>query len=136
MVFFFSWIWSLLLLLKMKRQMCSKNEMKSAQRKDKFFRKRSKLFWWFEETSNSTLCLKDYSTRVQFFHRRVTRKSRYQIPPHVTLNNLIPFDKTKYLKGGVSLVHCKGNDCIVLVFYFNGFYENYKRFLSKNKYFR
>ena len=115
---------------------CLKWKDKSAQRKDKFFRKRSKLFWWFEETSNSTLCLKDYSTRVQFFHRRVTRKSRYQIPPHVTLNNLIPFDKTKYLKGGVSLVHCKGNDCIVLVFYFNGFYENHKRLLSKNKYFR
>ena len=43
------------------------------------------------------------------FCRRMTRKkSKYQITQHITLNNLIPIDKRDYLKGNISLVHCRG----------------------------
>ena len=59
------------------------------------------------------------------------RKKSCLLPPDVTLNNLIPADKKKHFKGEISLVHCRGHNCIMLVFYFEGFYNNDISLLSK-----
>ena len=63
------------------------------------------------------------------------RKKSYTLPPHITLNNLILADKRKHLKGEINLVYCRGHDCIMLVFYFEGFYNNHVRFLSKEHFY-
>ena len=62
-------------------------------------------------------------------------KSRYSIPSHITLNNQILLEKRDYLKGTIYIGHCRGHDCIIL-FVFEGFYDNHRRLLSKNYYFR
>ena len=76
-----------------------------------------------------------FSTVVRFwqiFRRKCCRKkSSYSVLLHVTLNNLIEADKRKHLRGEISLVHCRGHDCILLLFYFDGFYDNHRRLLSK-----
>ena len=64
------------------------------------------------------------------------KKSRYSIPSHITLNNQIPLEKSDYLKRTIHICHCRGHDCIILIFIFEGFYENHRRLLSKNYYFR
>ena len=46
------------------------------------------------------------------------------------------FSKKDYLRGTISIGHCRGHDCIILIFDFDGFYENHRRLLSKNYYFR
>ena len=80
-----------------------------------------------------------FSTMVRLWailRRKFRKKKPYSIPSYVTVNNLIPTDKRKYLKGRINLGHCIGHDCIMLVFNFDGFYENHRRMLSENFYFR
>lgn len=72
----------------------------------------------------------------QIFRRKFCRKNAYSILTDVILSNLIPVDKRNYLTGTISLVHCKGHDCIMLVFDSDGFYENHRQLLSENFYFR
>ena len=68
--------------------------------------------------------------------RRLRKKtSSYRIPLHITLNNFMPTDKKGHVKGTISLCHCRGHDCIMLVFCFEGFYDTHVRLLSKNYYF-
>ena len=64
-------------------------------------------------------------------HRIFGKKTSYSLPPHVTLNNLIPADKKRHLKGEINLVYCRGHDCTMLVFYFEGFYDKRIILLSK-----
>ena len=72
-----------------------------------------------------------------FFSRRLTRKkSRYCLPSHITLKNCMPIEKRSQLKGTIIISHCRGHDCIILIFCFEGFYDNHRRLLSKNYYFR
>ena len=55
-----------------------------------------------------------FSTMVrlwQIFHRKYCTKKPHSIPSHITFNNLIPVDKRDYLKGTISLGHCRGHDC-------------------------
>ena len=59
------------------------------------------------------------------------RRKSCSLPPHVTLNSLIAAGKRKHLKGEINLVHSRGHDCIMLVFYFERFYGNHVRLLSK-----
>ena len=73
------------------------------------------------------------------FSRKFCKKKPYSIPSHITFYNLIPVDKTeylKYLKGTISLGHCRGHNYIILVFYFDGFYDNYQHLFSKKKKFQ
>ena len=67
----------------------------------------------------------------RIFSRKFCKKKPYSIPPHITLNNLIPVDKREYLKGTISLGHCRGHNCIILVFYFDGFYDNHRQLFFK-----
>ena len=69
--------------------------------------------------------------------RRIFRKKRstYQIPLHITFKNSMPTNKKSHVKGTISLCHCRGHDCIMLVFCFEGFYDTHVRLLSKNYYF-
>ena len=60
----------------------------------------------------------------------------YSITLHVTFNNSIKANERKHLRRQISLVHCRGHDCIMLLFYFDGFYDNHRWLLSKNFYFR
>ena len=46
----------------------------------------------------------------------------------------MPIEKRSHLKGAIIIGHCRGHDCIILIFCFEGFYDNHRR-LSKN-YFR
>ena len=48
----------------------------------------------------------------QIFSGKFRKKKPYSIPSHITLNNLIPVDKREYLKGTISLEHCRGHNCI------------------------
>ena len=66
----------------------------------------------------------------QFFSRTFCNKKPYSIPSHITLSNLIPVDKREYLKGTISLGHCRGHNCIISVLYFDGFYDNHRRLFS------
>ena len=66
-------------------------------------------------------------------HRRfLNKKSTYSIPSHITLNNCITFEKKGYLKETISIGHCRVHGCIILIFDFEGFYENHRRLLSEN----
>ena len=48
------------------------------------------------------------------------KKSTYQIPLLITLNNLMPTYKKSHVKGTISLCYCRGHNCIMLVFCFEG----------------
>ena len=48
----------------------------------------------------------------------------------------MPIEKRSQLKGTIIISHCRGHDCIILIFCFEGFYDNHRRLLSKNYYFR
>ena len=41
----------------------------------------------------------------------------------MTLINNLPEGKNKYENGSISLCHCRGHDCIIIVLYFDGFVE-------------
>ena len=42
---------------------------------------------------------------------------------YVTLVNNLPEGKKRYVNGSVSLCHCRGHNCIIIVFYLDGFFE-------------
>ena len=67
-------------------------------------------------------CLRSILRRV--FGRK---KNSYSLPPHATLNNSILADKRKHFKGEINLVYCRGHNSIMLLFYFEGFYDNHAR---------
>ena len=46
----------------------------------------------------------------RIFSRKFCKKKPYSIPLHITLNNLIPVDEREYLKGSISLGHCRGRN--------------------------
>ena len=46
----------------------------------------------------------------RIFSRKFCKKKPYSIPLQITLNNLIPVDEREYLKGSVSLGHCRGHN--------------------------
>ena len=56
-------------------------------------------------------------------------------PSYVTIKNELPKNKKKYLRGTISLCYCKGHDCIIAVFYFDGFYETNIGLYWKNYWF-
>ena len=69
--------------------------------------------------------------------RRLRKQNpTYQVPLHVTLNNLMSVDKRSHVKGTISLCHCRGHDCIMLVLSFDGFYDMHVRLFPENYYFR
>lgn len=72
--------------------------------------------------------------KLRYFLRFYRKRSKKQkCPSYITINNLLPEKKRKYLSGTISLCHCRGHDCIRLVFYFDGFYET-DRLFSENYY--
>ena len=48
----------------------------------------------------------------------------------------MPVDKRSHVKGTISLCHCRGHDCIMLVLSFDGFYDMHVRLFPENYYFR
>ena len=42
---------------------------------------------------------------------------------HVALKNDLPEDKKIYFQGTISLCHCRGHNCLIVHFCFDGFYE-------------
>ena len=42
---------------------------------------------------------------------------------HVALKNDLPEGKKIYFQGTISLCHCRGHDCLIVHFCFDGFYE-------------
>ena len=70
------------------------------------------------------------------FRRVFKKKSSYFPPEHIRLINLVDSSKTRDLKGKMYLVHCRGHDCILPIFYFKHFYDNHIQLLSKNYFFR
>ena len=64
--------------------------------------------------------------KPRYFSRYILNKPRkHELPSSVILKNHLPLDKKKkkYIKGTISLCHCRGHDCLVVRFYFDGFYE-------------
>ena len=62
--------------------------------------------------------------KLCYFLKFLINKFRDQkCPPYITLINNLPEDKQKYINGSISICHCKGRDCIILIFYFERFYE-------------
>ena len=49
---------------------------------------------------------------------------------------LIPHEKRDYVRGTIKIGHWRGHDCSILIFIFEGFYEDHSRLLSENYYFR
>ena len=66
----------------------------------------------------------------KIFHRAFMKKrSRYFLPSHIALNNCILHEKRDYVRGTISIGHCRGHDSITLIFIFEGFYEDHSRLL-------
>ena len=63
------------------------------------------------------------------------RKPGCQFSGNVNAIDLLN-EKRKYLKEEIKVGHSKGHDSIILFFDFEGFYENHRRLLPKNFYFR
>ena len=68
---------------------------------------------------------------LRFF---IKRSNKQKCPSYITIKNFLPKKKNKYLSGTISLCHCRGHDCIRLMFYFDGFYEMDRRLFSENYY--
>ena len=72
----------------------------------------------------------------RIFHTAFMKKnSRYYLPSHITLNNCIPHETRDYVRGKINIGHRRGHNCIIL-FIFEEFYEEHRRLLSENYYFR
>ena len=69
-----------------------------------------------------------------FFKFLINRFKEQRCPSHITLRNDLPEDKKKYFNGSISLCHCRGHDCIIVVTYFYGFYEADRRLYSNAVY--
>ena len=66
--------------------------------------------------------------KLRYFLRfLINRFKEQKCPPNITLINNLLEDKKKYINGSISICHCKGHDCIILVFNFDGFYETDRR---------
>ena len=73
--------------------------------------------------------------KLRYFLRYAINKSKKQeCPSYVTLINNLPEGTMKYINGSISLCQCKGNDCIVAVIYFKGYYKSHRRLFSKYNY--
>ena len=73
----------------------------------------------------------------RIFHRAFMKKnSRYYLPSHITLSICIPHETRDYVKGKINIGHCRGHNCVILIFIFEEFYEDHRRLLSENYYFR
>ena len=107
-------------------------------KKEFVFQKKMKVIFmnWKNFWLNTTMIETVISSLTLFLRKRLREKKIYQIPLHITLNNLSPTDKKSHVKETISLCHCRGHDCIMLVFNFEGFYGTYIRLLSNNYYFR
>ena len=95
------------------------------------------VFWRLKAKGNIFILIKTSSEDEdkRRLHQDECFLGSYSIPSHVTLNNSIKANKIKHLRGQISLVHCRGHDFIML-FYFDGFYDNHRQLLSKMFYFR
>ena len=51
------------------------------------------------------------------------KKPAYCSLRHINISNSIESGKRKHLQGEIYLVHCRGHNCIMLIFYFKGFYD-------------
>ena len=62
------------------------------------------------------------------------RFKKQRCPSYVTLINNLPEGEKKYVNGSISLCHCRGHDCIIIVFYFDGFFEKRRRLFGEYNY--
>ena len=46
------------------------------------------------------------------------KKSDYCLSRHIILNNHMTVKKRSYLKGTTNIGHCRGHECIILIFCF------------------
>ena len=73
----------------------------------------------------------------KMFNRNIFKKNpAYCSPRHINISNSIKSDKRKHLQGKIYLAYCRGNDCIMLIFYFKGFYIQRVCLLSRNYYYQ
>ena len=62
-----------------------------------------------------------------FCRRLARKKSRYNVPSHITLKKSMPTEKRSHLKGTISIGHCRRHNCVILISCFEGFYDNQRR---------
>ena len=73
--------------------------------------------------------------KLFFFLRQLkNRFKKQECLSYVTLINKLPEGKKKYVNGSISLCHCKGHDCIIIVVYFDGFFETNIRLFNDYNY--
>ena len=66
--------------------------------------------------------------KLLYFLKYLLNKFRKpKCPPHVVLRNHLPEEKKKYVIRTISLCYCRGPDCIIAKFFFDGFYETDRR---------
>ena len=58
-----------------------------------------------------------FETLSYFFRFLINRFKEKKCPSDITLKNNLPEDKKKYIDGSISLCHCRGYDCIIVVIY-------------------
>ena len=74
--------------------------------------------------------------KLRYFLRYLLNKLRKQkCPSHIIFRNHLPEDKKKYVTGTISLCYCRGHDCIIAKFFFEGFYETDRRLYWENYWF-
>ena len=64
-----------------------------------------------------------FEKRCYFLRYLKNRLKKKKFSSYVTLVNNLPEGKKKYVNGSISLCHCRGYNCIIIVFYLDGFFE-------------
>ena len=95
------------------------------------------LFYRFEKTVIQYYYVHENSSFMENFLQNIYEE---KVQMFFTFTNnfeqLIPHEKRDYVRGTIKIGHWRGHDCIILIFIFEGFYEDHSRLLSENYYFR
>ena len=87
-------------------------------------------------TTNIFHFLANMFKKLRYFLRYILNKPwNHELPSYVILKNHLPQNKKKYLEGTIGLCHCRGHNCLIVRFYFDGFYETDRRLYWDNYWF-
>ena len=69
-----------------------------------------------------------------FLRYSKSKFKKQECPSYVTLINNLPEGKKKYVNRSINLCDCIAHDCIIIVLYFDGFFETNRRFFGEHNY--
>ena len=90
------------------------------------FQKKKRLLHWFDSILKIWHVYNSSLLMDKFLEDDEKKKSDHCLSRHIILNIHMTVEKRSYLKGTINIGHCRGHECIILIFCFKWFYDKHR----------